>query len=349
MSSEIIHTTIWECPSNIAIVKYWGKKEIQIPMNPSISFTLKNSKTITKIYWRAKNENKLSFSFKLEGIEKPNFYPKIQKLLELTAKEFPFINDYFLEIESKNTFPHSTGIASSASGMGALALCFAEIIAKTKNLSEIEMKECASNLARLGSGSACRSIFGPITLWGETNAINNSSNQIAIKLQNTHSVFDTYQDYILIIDPKEKEVSSTIGHSLMNNHPFANGRIDQAIYNIKLLSEILENGDLTGLTNLAENEALSLHALMLSSNPSFVLMAPNTLEAIKIIRSFRNTTQTPVCFTLDAGANVHVLFPEHCKDFIDDNLMPLLKPLCFNNSYICDQVGFGPNKLIEWI
>ena len=106
----------WSAPSNIALVKYWGKKERQIPANPSISFTLKNCKTITKLEVVKKSENN-DFSFELlfEGKPKEDFKPKIQNFFERIESYCPFLKEYHFKIDTKNTFPHSSGIASSAS------------------------------------------------------------------------------------------------------------------------------------------------------------------------------------------------------------------------------------------
>ena len=142
-------------------------------------------------------------------------------------------------------------------------------------------------------------------------------------------------------DKGEKQVSSTVGHDLMHNHPFANQRFDQANNNLTKISEILQNGDIDAFIHLVESEALSLHAMMLTSNPYFILMKPNTLEIINAIWRFRNETGSKVCFTLDAGANVHVLYPENeskeIRQFIDSEL----SKFCQKNQYICDTVGFG--------
>src|SRR5690606_7539849 len=123
----------------------------------------------------------------------------------------------------KNTFPHSSGIASSASGMAALS---ATIIALEKLVNPHKTEDYylqkTSLLARLGSGSACRSIKGNIVVWGETESIENSSDLFGVEFPyEVHSVFENYQDTILLVDKGEKQVSSTVGHDLMHNHPFA--------------------------------------------------------------------------------------------------------------------------------
>ena len=113
----------WSSPRNIDLVKYWGKKNSQIPANPSVSFTLNHCKTITKLDF-AKKENNRNFSFDLlfEGKPKEDFKPKIQKFLERIERYMPFLKEYHFTIDTQNTFPHSSGIASSASGMAALAM-----------------------------------------------------------------------------------------------------------------------------------------------------------------------------------------------------------------------------------
>ncbi|HRA72948.1 MAG TPA: diphosphomevalonate decarboxylase, partial [Flavobacterium sp.] len=117
----------WSSPSNIALVKYWGKKNKQIPANPSVSFTLNNCKTITKLAFAKNTSSALSvtdsgFSFDLlfEGKTKEDFKPKIQQFFERVLVYLPFLKDYHFTIDTQNTFPHSSGIASSASGMAAL-------------------------------------------------------------------------------------------------------------------------------------------------------------------------------------------------------------------------------------
>src|SRR5690606_6546958 len=117
----------YSAPSNIALVKYWGKKQNQIPANPSLSFTLKNCKTITKLSYQPKNEKGISFDLLFEGAPKESFRPKIQKYFENILEYCPYILDYHFIIDTTNTFPHSSGIASSASGMAALSVNVIEL------------------------------------------------------------------------------------------------------------------------------------------------------------------------------------------------------------------------------
>ncbi|PKB17098.1 diphosphomevalonate/mevalonate 3,5-bisphosphate decarboxylase family protein [Flavobacterium sp. 5] len=334
----------WSAPSNIALVKYWGKKENQIPANPSVSFTLNNCKTITTLAF-AKRQNDGNFSFDLlfEGKSKEDFKPKIQKFLERVERYLPFLKDYHFTIDTQNTFPHSSGIASSASGMAALAMNFMSLEKKLNPaMTDDYFYSKASFLARLGSGSACRSVKGQVVVWGSQANIKGSSDLYGVEYPYTiHSVFKNYQDTILLVDKGEKQVSSTVGHDLMHNHPFAETRFAQAHTNLDQLITIFESGNLEEFIKIVESEALTLHAMMMTSLPYFILMKPNTLQIINAIWKFRNETKIPICFTLDAGANVHVLYPNEYKEKVLQFITAELVGYCQNGQYLCDEIGNG--------
>ena len=344
----------WSAPSNIALVKYWGKKADQIPANPSVSFTLNNCKTITKLVFEKKHFDKLSvtdsqFSFDLlfEGKPKEDFKPKIQKFFERIEIYLPFLKDYHFTIDTQNTFPHSSGIASSASGMAALAMNLMSL-EKVLNpeMTEAYFYQKASLLARLGSGSACRSVKGEVVVWGNQANIEGSSDLFGVEFPYTiHENFKNYQDTILLVDKGEKQVSSTVGHDLMHNHPFAERRFEQAHENLDQLIGIFENGNLEEFIKITESEALTLHAMMMTSMPYFILMKPNTLEIINKIWKFRTETKNPVCFTLDAGANVHVLYPNTHKETVLQFIKDELVGYCQNGQYLCDEIGNGAHQI----
>jgi len=337
----------WESPSNIALVKYWGKRENQIPENTSISFTLSNCKTITTLSYSPKSSDGFDFEVYLDGEKKEDFKLKIETFFKRIEAYVPFLKDFHFKIETSNTFPHSSGIASSASGMSALALCLMSIEKKLNpDLKDVFFNQKASFLARLGSGSACRSIEGNLVVWGNHSAIKDSSDLFGIVYPNeVHQVFQNYQDTILLVDKGEKQVSSTVGHNLMHGHPFAKERFKQANNNIEKLMPILKNGDLNTFIELVESEALSLHAMMMTSLPYFILMKPNTLEIINRIWAFRKETGLHIGFTLDAGANVHVLYPENEKEQVLEFIKSELVVYCQNEQYICDQIGLGAKQL----
>lgn len=342
-------STTWQAPSNIALVKYWGKKENQIPANPSLSFTLDHCRTTTTLEFLPGGNpvEEVEFELYFEGKRNENFKPKIRTFFKRIEKYCPYLNSFSFIIKTENSFPHSSGIASSASGLAALSLCVMSLEKELNpTISDDYFYKKASFLARLGSGSACRSIKGTLVAWGETRVFENSSNLYGIEFPDkTHGIFQNYQDTILLVDQGQKTVSSSIGHNLMHDHPFAEQRFQQAHTNLAKLRQVLNTGDLETFIEIVESEALTLHAMMMSSNPYFILMKPNTLEIINRIWKFRKETGLPVCFTLDAGANVHVLYPEKNKEKIFEYIKNELVAFCEKEQYICDSVGKGAKKL----
>ena len=312
------------CPSNIALIKYWGKYEGQIPANPSISFTLSNCKTETKMIF--KSGEKFSVKTFLAGKEETKFSEKIEKYFRNIEKYLTWILQGSFVIETENTFPHSSGIASSASGFGAIAKCLMEMDKAFSGKDFFDVKK-ASFLARLGSGSACRSVYDGLVVWGEVNEVEGSSDLYAVKYpdEEIHLIFRDFNDYVLLIHEGQKSVSSTVGHGLMNTNPYAERRFQEARDNFVPMREILKSGDLQAFMKLMEHEALTLHAMMMMSDPAFILMQTGTLQVINKVWEFRKETNLPLFFTLDAGANVHLLFPSEKKaeisNFIETELL----------------------------
>jgi diphosphomevalonate decarboxylase len=336
----------WSAPSNIALVKYWGKKANQIPANPSISFTLSDCKTITKLAYAPKDTLGFSFDLLFEGQPKESFRPKIEKFFERVQEYLPFLTQYHFTIDTQNTFPHSSGIASSASGMAALAINLMSLERLlNQDMTDEYFYQKASFLARLGSGSACRSIKGNAVIWGGHEGTPGSTDLFGIPFAGLHEIFTTYQDTILLVDKGEKQVSSTLGHDLMHGHPFAEQRFAQAHQNLTAVKTALGEGDVDAFIKITESEALTLHAMMMTSQPYFILMKPNTLSIINKIWEFRAQTGIPVCFTLDAGANVHVLYPENVSSDVLAFIRAELLGYCQNNQYICDKIGSGAAQL----
>ncbi|WP_036380286.1 diphosphomevalonate/mevalonate 3,5-bisphosphate decarboxylase family protein [Muricauda sp. MAR_2010_75] len=341
----------WKAPSNIALVKYWGKLADQIPANPSISFTLDACATTTTVSYQKKESNTdgLSFDLLFEGKPKEDFKPKIETFFNRIVGYVPFLKEYDFTIETSNSFPHSSGIASSASGMAALSLCLMDIEKQlTPNMDDQFFKKKASFLARLGSGSACRSIEGDLIQWGEHSKIPNSSNFYGIKYPfEVNPVFKNYHDTILLVHKGQKQVSSTVGHDLMHGHPYAENRFQQAHENLHKLKSILAEGDLENFIKIVESEALTLHTMMMTSMPYFILMKPDTLEIINKIWEYRKESKVPICFTLDAGANVHVLYPESVKEKAIQFIQNELVVHCEKGHYICDRIGIGAKKIMD--
>lgn len=340
----------WKTPSNIALIKYWGKHGIQLPRNPSISFTLDKAYTETTLEYIPKIDtvHGVEIDFYFEGERNDAFAKKIEKFVKKLSKIFPFVNQFKFVIRSSNSFPHSAGIASSASAMASLALCLCsmefELFGNLKDISEFRQK--ASYVARLGSGSASRSVFGHLAIWGKNIDIDVASDLFGIGFGlNVHEKFRTYHDDILIVSNEEKPVSSTKGHSMMDMNIFAKSRYQQAKMHFTDLLSAMRQGNLEVFMKIVENEALTLHALMMTSSPAYILMKPNTLIIIDLVRKFRKKTGLPVCFTLDAGPNIHLLYPDEIKDRVSEFIDTQLLQYCNNGFIIKDNVGNGPIQL----
>ena len=339
ISSQMVSAS---CPSNIALIKYWGKYERQIPANPSISYTLNNCKTNTSMEFVA--DEKFSVQTFLSGNEEKKFAEKIEKYFRNIEEFLPWILKGKYVIKTENTFPHSSGIASSASGFGAIAKCLMELDQQFSGLQDSDFRlRKASFLARLGSGSACRSLYDGLVVWGATKEVEDSSDLYALQYPNDqiHEIFKHFNDWVLLIHEGEKSVSSTVGHSLMNTNPYAERRFQEAHENFAVLKEILKTGDMQNFIKLVEHEALTLHAMMMMSEPAFILMKTGTLEVINKIWDYRKETGLPLFFTLDAGANVHLLFPANSKEAtIKEFIVKELLQFTQNNGVVKDVMRF---------
>ena len=334
----------WQSPSNIALIKYWGKKENQIPLNPSISFTLNKCHTTTTI--KFEDSVKFSYDFYFETKRKPEFIQKLDSFFSRIIEFLPSLNNLSLTINSKNSFPHSSGIASSASAFSSIALCLTEIESFYSDLvCKKNFNQKASFISRLGSGSASRSIFGEISCWGKTELYKNSSDHYAIPVINSNSDFPRFCDSILIVDRGTKKVSSTLGHKLMDNHIFKKERISQSHVNFSKLKDSIDTNDIDSFIEIVEKEALTLHALMMTSSPNFILFKPNTIQIIDSIVEYRKKTGVKVCFTLDAGANVHLLYPKNSFEKVQSFIQKSLIQFCNSGMYINDEIGLGPQKI----
>ena len=338
----------WQSPSNIALVKYWGKTGRQLPVNPSLSITLSKAVTETKLTAMPREGNGLvELDFWFEGKQNTAFGERMYKFLQSVTDIFPWLCQVSLKLETHNTFPHSAGIASSASAFSALALCLCSLDTEMNGvlLDETEFRQKASYVARLGSGSACRSLFPGYTVWGKSRALAGSSDLLAAAITEVHPVFTTLRDTILIVNNKVKSVSSSEGHNRMIGHPFAEARIKQAGKNITDLLGAIKTGDKQTFIRIVENEALTLHALMMTSDEGFMLMHPETVRIISRIQDIRKETGLDICFTLDAGPNIHLLYFEEQNEQVNKLIVEDLLINNEQNMRIDDFYGSGPVKI----
>lgn len=326
--------------ANIAWVKYWGKKGPQLPANPSLSLTLTESRTHTTLQATPASDLRLELWF--QGQRSEAFEKKTLAFLASLAATLPSLGHAHYKITSRNTFPHSSGIASSASSQAALALALGELLAHVSGtFSDIN---AVGSIARLGSGSACRSLFPGFVTWGETPLIEGSSDLYATNVTpQVHTTFHGAKDCILIVSSKEKTVSSRAGHGQMSAHPFAPARFAQANTHMAEMWSALVTGDWQKAGDVMEADALSLHALMMTSRPGFVLLEPGSLEIMRLVRLFRAESGVPVFFTIDAGPNMHLIYPHDAHAKVEAFVRHELLRLTENGSgVIWDGMGALP-------
>lgn len=350
-------TVGWESPANIALVKYWGKYPVQLPMNPSLSFVLKQS--VVRIYLEysiGDTDGAGVRDFTLNGAPNLNFQSRIGSFILSLQPIFPFLSKMNLSIRSESTFPHSAGIASSAAAFSALSLCLCSIESllyekpgpgMAENPESRSFLQKASYVARLGSGSACRSLQSGFVVWGRTGILPESSDEYAVGLPGSEvaPVFNTLRDAILVVDDATKKVSSSAGHALMNAHAYREARKVQAADNLEKMVIALKTGDESLFFKVLENEALSLHSLMMSSNPGYLLMRPATVSIIENILDFRQQSGIGIGFTLDAGPNIHLLYFERDRSAVKGFIEQSLLPFCSKRRWIDDGMGNGPRAI----
>ena len=337
MSNEAhAFSTQVRAPANIAWIKYWGKKGPQLPANPSLSMTLRECVTLTQIEATPSATPKVELWF--QGERSEAFEAKTQKFIQERSIEFPLLGKFNYKIQSQNSFPHSSGIASSASSMAALSMGLGQLLKD----HGIELgRQQVSSMARLGSGSACRSLEGGFVTWGKTPLIDQSSDLHATNITKlVHADFLNAKDAVLVVSSREKEVSSTKGHSAMSGHPFSEARYVQANLNFAALWDGMKSGNWEQVGNVMEAEALTLHALMMTASPGVVLLAPQSLEIIRLVRLFRKESGLPLYFTIDAGPNIHLIYPENAHAKVEPFIRHELLPFTENgNNAIWDSMG----------
>lgn len=236
----------------------------------------------------------------------------------------------FAHVVSKNSFPKGAGIASSASGFAALTAAGAA--AAGLDLSERDL----SILARLGSGSACRSIPDGIVEWkfGKTG-----------KESYARSLYPTgywdIRDVIAVIGDKDKKVSSSEGHALAAGSPFYRARIAGMPKKVKEIKSALKDKDFTKFGEIIEAEAINMHAVMMTSKPPLYYWLPGTLEVMRLVAGLREEG-IEAYFTIDAGPNVHII----CEGKNVIGIKRRLKEIKGLKSVIVNKVAVG-TRIIE--
>lgn len=292
--------------ANIALIKYWGKEneELIIPKNNSISLTLDALYTITEVEFNDNNSDVFYLDDKLQGDME---HEKISKYIDIFRK-LSGINKY-VNVYSFNNVPTAAGLASSASGYAAMALAL-------NSLFQLNLpKEEVSKLARRGSGSASRSIFGGIVEW-EKGFDNDSSK--AIKLDDAN--WDIAM-IILVLNGNKKSISSREAmRKTMETSPLYYSHVNHISNDIKAIKEGIANKDLQRIGEIAEHNAMRMHATMLSSNPPIMYFEEKSIKAINKVKELREKGYLAY-YTMDAGPNVKILCKKSEVDLIMNELV----------------------------
>jgi len=285
-------TTVKAHP-NIAFIKYWGNAipDLRLPSNGSISMNLHGLDTVTSL---TENKKGAFHSLEINGEKQDSIKTKrISAFIEKARELYGFSG--YLDVRSQNNFPMGAGIASSASAFAALATALNDFYAL--DLSEKEI----SALARLGSGSACRSIPDGFTMW-KTGTTHEGSYATSIVPVNHWELYD----YILIVNKDEKKISSTEGHHLSATSPFQSVRIHDAKRRLEICKSAILDKDFEKLSDIIELDSDMMHAVMMTSNPPITYWQPDSIAIMKKVRALRKRG-IACAYTMDAGPNVHVI------------------------------------------
>jgi len=281
---------------NIAFIKYWGNRDenLRLPANGSISMNLGELQTTTSVQFTAENpKDSLFFNGAEASLQATQ---RVSHFLDLVRKMARI--ETLARVETKNNFPSGAGIASSSSAFAALALAASSAAGLT--LDEREL----SRLARRGSGSASRSVPGGFVEWRATDK-DEDSYSFSIAAADHWDLVDC----IAIVSEETKSVGSTEGHKLASTSPLQAARVQDAQRRLDLCRDAIQNRDFEAFTQIVELDCHLMHSVMMTSQPALHYWLPASLAVMQAVRNWREGGLS-VCYTLDAGPNVHVLCPK---------------------------------------
>lgn len=305
-------------PANIALCKYWGKRnaELNLPVTSSLSISLDRLGTETVL---SLNENQ-DVIF-LNGQELSHDTVFYRRIIEFFAPFRP--DNIYFTMETKNNIPTAAGLASSASGFAALVTALNELF----NM-QLDKKEL-SILARLGSGSACRSLYDGFVEW-HAGTRSDGMDSYAESLTNS---WPDLRIGILTVTEKQKPKSSreamaqTVKTSL-----FYRKWPERVKYDLAAIKEAIKSGDFELLGQTSESNALAMHATMIETLPAVFYWLPETIRVFHRVWELRQN-RIPVYFTIDAGPNVKLLFSKESENRIKEELpdLQIVKPFGTEN------------------
>lgn len=294
---------------NIAFIKYWGNRDdaLRLPLNGSISMNLSGMQSRTSVQFDEALEHdtfelnsEFQSSASLQRVSQ--FLDYVRRLAGSTS---------YARVSSTNNFPTGAGIASSASAFAALALA----ASKAAGL-DLDQKDL-SRLARLGSGSACRSVPDGFVEWlpGKDDA---SSYAVSIAPKDHWDLVDA----VAVVSQEHKPIGSTSGHKLAHTSPLNAQRVLDAPERLKNCRDALLERDFAGFADVVELDSNYMHAVMRTSNPPLVYWEPATEVLLWQVWQWRKQGHA-VCATVDAGPNVHVLALANERDWLQKALLEL--------------------------
>jgi len=304
-------------PSNIAFIKYWGRKDevLRLPENGSLSMNLSGLHTTTTVEFSPEYKND---SIEINGTQESKEGSRAIKHLD-RVRAIAKIS-LCAKVVSKNNFPIGTGLSSSASGFAALTVAAAS--AAGLKLSEKDL----SILARQGSGSACRSIPDGFVEWmdGDTSDTTYSKSLYP-------SNYWDLVDVVAVVSEGRKDVATSDGQKLIESSPFFQVRKSHIQERLELAKKLLFEKNFQQFGELIEAEALELHAIMLTSRPSLIYWTPGTLLIMKLTKKWRKEG-IPVYFTINTGQDIHLICEKDTVGSVKDKLseIPEVKNIIVN-------------------
>lgn len=358
-----------QAPSNIALIKYMGKKDahLNIPENSSLSMTLKSLCSLVdlQVSFPEKGQEKGSIrwvpeapDFRWEGLDpqRPLLVPPLQghgvsrviQHLDRVRSVMPEVFCQFglkmdserlknadFRVRTANTFPASSGIASSASSFAALTLAMAAACAQESSafqnawISEPRFKRALAQISRTGSGSSCRSFEGPWVLW-QGEAVEGVE----------ASRMPPMAHFVILVRTEPKKVSSSQAHAWVRTSPLWKGRVDRVEQRTEKMRAALAEGDLSTVARIAWTDSWEMHSLFHTCAEPFSYWEPGTIEGLHWFAPLLQESSPPIV-TLDAGPNIHVIVEKAQQQQWRDRLHR-----CFQGQRILeDEQGTGASLI----
>jgi diphosphomevalonate decarboxylase len=284
--------------SNIALVKYWGKRndELILPYNSSISMTLDKLYTKTTVEFSEKYDNFQVIINDKQATDEE--YYRIVNHLKLIRQQTNISS--FAKVISTNNFPKKAGLASSASGFAALTLACSEALGLTLSTKDLSI------LSRRGSGSAARSILGGFVKWMKGSASDGSDSFAAALVGKNH--WPEISMIVTVVSSKEKKISSRAGmKQTVKTSPLYKAWLDTIADDLKTVEQAIRDKDFTKLGPTIEKNALKMHATMHTTTPPILYWQAESLNLMKEVIALREEDNIECYFTMDAGPQVKIL------------------------------------------